>query len=91
MVAQGTTRADPVYYSDVMPGALSPGCSGGSVLQKFAPTTGAGLQTGIFSRYDAPGQIIGVPGWQEGPNMSSTHLGDEEQAVCNADQSASVT
>ncbi|MFE5739276.1 trypsin-like serine peptidase [Streptomyces celluloflavus] len=91
MVAQGTTRADPVYYSDVMPGSLSPGCSGGAVLQDFDPATGAGVQVGAFSRYDDPGQIIGVLGWQEGPNMSSTHFGDEEQAVYDAAQSASLT
>ncbi|MFE1409002.1 hypothetical protein ACFW5D_36810 [Streptomyces sp. NPDC058770] len=56
-----------------------------------ATRTGAGLQTGVFSRYDAHGQIIGVLGWQEGPNMSSTHLGDEEQAIYNAAQSAFLT
>ncbi|MEV6671019.1 hypothetical protein [Streptomyces sp. NPDC051162] len=70
-----------------MPGALSPGCSGGAVLQNFDPATGVGLQTAVFSRYDDPGQIIGLLGWVQGPNMSSTHLGDEERAVCNAAQS----
>lgn len=90
MVAQGTPWADPVYYSDVMPGALSPGCSGGAVLQNFDPATGKGLQTAVFSRYDDPGQIIGIMGWVEGPNMSSTHLGDEERAVYNVAQSASL-
>lgn len=89
MVTQGATWNDPVYYNDVMTGAQSPGCSGGPVLQNFDPATGEGVQTGVFSRYDDPGQIIGILGWTQGPNMSSTHLGDEEQAVYNAAQSAS--
>ncbi|GGR09429.1 hypothetical protein WEB32_03880 [Streptomyces netropsis] len=89
MATQGTTRNDPVYYSDVMRGAQSPGCSGGPLMQNFDPTTGEGLQVGVFSRYDDPGQIIKLFGWVQGPNMSSTHLGDEEQAVYNAAQSAS--
>ncbi|OKJ26496.1 hypothetical protein [Streptomyces sp. CB01580] len=55
------------------------------------PTTGTGLQSGAFSRYDDPSQIIGVFGWQEGPNMSSTHFGHEAQAVYNAAQSAPLT
>ncbi|WP_370417939.1 serine protease [Streptomyces sp. QH1-20] len=89
MTAQGTTRNDPVYYSDVMRGALSPGTSGGPLLQNFDPTTGEGVQVGVFSRYDDPGQIIGLFGWVQGPNLSSTHLGDEEKAVYDAAQSAS--
>ncbi|MCF3106138.1 trypsin-like peptidase domain-containing protein [Streptomyces roseoverticillatus] len=89
MTARAITRSDPVYYSDVMPGALSPGTSGGPVLQNLDPATGAGVQTGVFSRYDDPGQIIGLLGWVEGPNLSSTHLGDEERAVHDAAQAES--
>ncbi|MFF7366674.1 trypsin-like serine peptidase [Streptomyces tricolor] len=89
MVTQGTTHNDPVYYNDVMAGAQSPGCSGGALLENFDPATGAGVQVGVFSRYDDPAQIIGILGWVQGPNMSSTHFGAEEQAVYNAAQAAS--
>lgn len=88
MMAQGASRADPVYYSDVMRGALSPGTSGGPLLAGFDPATGEGVQVGVFSRYDDPGQIIGIIGWLQGPNLSSTHLGAEEQAVYDYAQSA---
>ncbi|UFR06902.1 hypothetical protein KBP30_39565 [Streptomyces sp. Go40/10] len=90
MVTRGTARSDPVYYNDVMAGAQSPGCSGGAVLQDFDPATGAGVQVGVFSRYDDPAQIIGLLGWVQGPNMSATHLGTEEQAVYEAAQAAGV-
>lgn len=60
------------------------------MLQDFDPATGEGIQTGVFSRYDDPGLIIGLFGWTEGPNMSSTHLGAEEQAVYNAAQAANL-
>ncbi|MEU3526743.1 hypothetical protein AB0E62_23225 [Streptomyces sp. NPDC038707] len=88
MVTRGTTHNDPVYYNDVMAGAQSPGCSGGALLQDFDPATGAGVQVGVFSRYDDPAQIIGILGWVQGPNMSSTHFGTEEQAVYDAAQAA---
>lgn len=91
MVTQGVTRGDPVYYNDVMAGAQAPGCSGGALMQNFDPDTGEGLQVGVFSRYDDPGQIIGLFGWVQGPNMSSTHFGAEEQAVYSAAESASLT
>ncbi|MCE0445561.1 hypothetical protein LT493_12480 [Streptomyces tricolor] len=73
----------------MLAGAQSPGCSGGALLQNFDPATGAGVQVGVFSRYDDPAQIIGILGWVQGPNMSSTHFGAEEQAVYNAAQAAS--
>ncbi|MEW2289584.1 hypothetical protein [Streptomyces sp. NPDC047841] len=88
MVTQGTARNDPVYYNDVMAGAQSSGCSGGALLQNFDPATGAGVQVGVFSRYDDPAQIIGLLGWVQGPNMSATHFGAEEQAVYDAAKAA---
>ncbi|MCC3767515.1 serine protease [Streptomyces sp. UNOC14_S4] len=90
MVTEGDAWADPVYLNDLMTGAQPPGSSGGPWMQNFDPATGTGLQTGVFSRYDDPAQIIGMLGWQEGPNLSATQFGDEEYAVFNTAQSAAL-
>ncbi|MFI9721960.1 trypsin-like serine peptidase [Streptomyces sp. NPDC052396] len=87
MFAEGDSWADPVYANDVITGAMAPGSSGGPWLQNFDPATGEGVQTGAFSRYDDPAQIIGIQGWLIGPNLQATQFGDEEQAVYFAAQS----
>lgn len=92
-VTRGQSQPDAVYANDVLNTAQAPGCSGGPWMQNFDPTTGTGIQTGVNSRYQNPAQgpsPWGWLNWLQGPQMEATHFGDEEQAVWQAAQDASL-
>ncbi|GAA1980766.1 hypothetical protein [Catenulispora subtropica] len=92
-VTRGRSQADAVYPNDVMDSAQAPGCSGGPWLQNFDPATGTGVQTGVNSRYQDPAQgpsPLGWLVWLQGPQMEATHFGDQEQAVWQAAQNATL-
>ncbi|MEY9908652.1 hypothetical protein ABIA35_004885 [Catenulispora sp. MAP12-49] len=92
-VTRGQSQPDAVYANDVLNTAQAPGCSGGPWLQNFDPSTGTGVQTGVNSRYQNPSQgpsPLGWLNWLQGPQMEATHFGDEEQAVWQAAQNASL-
>jgi hypothetical protein len=83
-------QGDPPYLDPRLDSALSAGSSGGPWFEQYDQSTGAGVQTGVSSRFDGdPNAVDLISGWYEGPQIVGTYFEEQVQAAYEAAEAAS--